>query len=245
MIKHIEITNKEGKVLRGYLNQPTEHNGDVVIMYHGFTGNKTEHACHFRNLSRLLADINISSLRMDFSGNGESDGEFKDFTFDTMMEEANLIFDFVKEQKETKRIIVLGFSMGGAVAAMIASKRYDEISKMVLWSPAGNILEKIKTIFENGEKLENGNVQMGTFELSKEMYESVSHYDTFTGIENYKNPVLLIHGKKDLAVNYLISARYSVSFYNSHLYFINDAGHGYDKVVEKNELYQRTLDFLK
>ena len=245
MMKHIEIRNQEGRVLRGYLTLPDNFNGDLVLMYHGFTGNKTEHAGHFRNLARLLMEEGIGSLRMDFSGNGESDGEFKDFTFDTLMTEANLLLDYAKKIEGVKKIILLGYSMGGAVAAMIAAKRYQEIDKMVLWSPAGSILEKIKKAFENGVKLENGNTMMGTFELSKEMVESVDKYDTYQGVENFKKPVLIIHGKKDLAVNYLISAIYSVRFFNSHLFYINEAGHGYDGLLEKKELYQRTLDFLK
>ena len=214
-------------------------------MYHGFTGNKTEHAGHFRNLSRLLAAEKIASLRMDFSGNGESDGEFSDFTFDTLIAEANLMLDYAKTISDVKRVMLLGFSMGGAVAAMVAAKRYQEIDKMVLWSPAGNILEKIKKAFESGIKLENGNVMMGTFELSKAMVESVNRYDVYQGIENFKKPVLIIHGRKDLAVNYLISAIYSVRFFNSHLFYLNEAGHGYDSLTDREELYQRTLEFLK
>ena len=245
MLKHIEITNKEGRILRGYLTLPEEFNGDLVLMYHGFTGNKTEHAGHFRNLSRLLAAEKIASLRMDFSGNGESDGEFSDFTFDTLIAEANLMLDYAKTISDVKRVMLLGFSMGGAVAAMVATKRYQEIDKMVLWSPAGNILEKIKKAFESGIKLENGNVMMGTFELSKAMVESVNRYDVYQGIENFKKPVLIIHGRKDLAVNYLISAIYSVRFFNSHLFYLNEAGHGYDSLTDREELYQRTLEFLK
>ena len=245
MLKDIEITNKEGRILRGYLTLPEEFNGDLVLMYHGFTGNKTEHAGHFRNLSRLLAAEKIASLRMDFSGNGESDGEFSDFTFDTLIAEANLMLDYAKTISDVKRVMLLGFSMGGAVAAIVAAKRYQEIDKMVLWSPAGNILEKIKKAFESGIKLENGNVMMGTFELSKAMVESVNRYDVYQGIENFKKPVLIIHGRKDLAVNYLISAIYSVRFFNSHLFYLNEAGHGYDSLADRKELYQRTLEFLK
>ena len=102
MLKHIEITNKEGRILRGYLTLPEQFNGDLVLMYHGFTGNKTEHAGHFRNLSRLLAAEKIASLRMDFSGNGESDGEFSDFTFDTLIAEANLMLDYAKTISDVK-----------------------------------------------------------------------------------------------------------------------------------------------
>lgn len=246
MIKHVEIVNKSGKVLRGYLDEPLDFNGDLVVMFHGFTGNKTEHAGHFRNLSRILSKNSIGSLRMDFSGNGESDGEFYEFTFDTMMEEADLIIDYAKALENVKRIILLGFSMGGAVAGMMVARRPNDIYKLVLWSAAGDMLEKIRTRYENNEKNENENVVIApSFEMSKAMYESINKYDTFKGIENFKGQVLIIHGKNDLSVNYLFSARYAVSFYNSHLYFINGAGHGYDKPAERDELYKHTLDFIK
>ena len=47
MVKHIELINKQGMTLRGYLDYPDNFNGEIVVMYHGFTGNKTEHAKHF------------------------------------------------------------------------------------------------------------------------------------------------------------------------------------------------------
>ena len=41
MIKHVELTNRNGKVLRGYMDMPENFNGELIIFYHGFTGNKT------------------------------------------------------------------------------------------------------------------------------------------------------------------------------------------------------------
>lgn len=245
MIKHIEIVNKFDKILRGYLTIPSNFNGKLVIMYHGFTGNKTEHAGHFRNFSRILESKNIASLRLDFSGNGESDGEFKDFTFDTLMDEANLILDFAWKVEGVSEVCLLGFSMGGAVASLIAGARPNEVNKLLLWSPAGNIIEIIKRYFERGIKLENGNTLHGDFEISKEMISSLDKYDTFKGLNNYKNPVMIIHGSKDLAVNPLFSMRYAVSFDNSNVFKVEGAGHGYDSLEFKNILYSKSLGFLK
>lgn len=44
MQKHIELTNKEGKVLRGYLHIPDNFEGTIpaVAIFHGFTGNRME-----------------------------------------------------------------------------------------------------------------------------------------------------------------------------------------------------------
>ena len=246
MMKHVEIVNKDGKVLRGYYSDPENFNGDVVVCFHGFTGNKTEHACHFRNIARLLEKEGIGTLRMDFSGNGESDGEFKDFTFDTLLPEAHQMSDWAKSVKGFKRLIVLGFSMGGAVAGTMSALRSDEIHKVVLWSPAGNMVELMNRHFEKeGNKLENGNVQYGSFELAKEMYETIQKWKTYEGLDNFKGKVMIIQGKKDLSVPYLFAARYAVSYKNSHLYYVDGAGHGYDAPEHSSKLYNLTVEFLK
>lgn len=245
MVKHVEIVNKEGKVLRGYLTCPEDFNGDVVVCFHGFTGNKTEHAGHFRNISRILEKHSIATLRMDFSGNGESDGEFDEFTYDTMLPEAMQIVEYAKNVEGFKRLILLGFSMGGALAATVTSMIPEEVHKLVLWSPSGNFVEIINKYFETYELNEKGNISFGAFELSKEMRESVKKWHTYDNLEKFNNKVIIIQGKKDTAVPFLYSARYAVAFKNSHLYFIDSASHGYDKKEEYEKLYQLTLNFLK
>ena len=245
MVKHIELLNKNGKTLRGYLDLPDNFNGEIVVFYHGFTGNKTEHANHFRNFSRILSKNGIASLRMDFSGNGESDGEFYEFTMDTMMDEAKQMYEFAKSYKGVKKVDLLGFSMGGGVASIMSSWYGNEINKLVLWSAAGTICEHIRKSYENGEKLENGNVIIaGNFELSKAMFDSTYNYDPFKGIEKFTNPVILIHGRNDISVDYLTSMRYSVTYPNALVHIVNGAGHGYDKLSKCKELYQKSLDFL-
>lgn len=245
MLKHIEIYNEQKKCLRGYLTLPEDFKGLIVLMFHGFTGNKTEHGGHFRDFARLLEEHHIASLRMDFSGNGESDGTFKDFTFDTMMAEANLLLDYVKSLDGVKNIGLLGFSMGGAVASYLATKRSNDIDKLLLWSPAGNIIEIIKTSFERSPKLKNGNADLGNFELSKEMYESLNAYKMYDSLDCFTNPVFIVHGKKDVAVNYNYGMKYQEGFPNAKIHLVETAGHGYDKRNEKNELFEKSLDFLK
>lgn len=224
---------------------PDIFNGKILLMFHGFTGNKTEHGGIFRDFSRLLELNNVASLRMDFSGNGESDGDFTDFTFTTMVNEAYLLLDYVKKIKDVKEIILLGFSMGGALASYIAGQRSKDIDKLILWSPAANIINLIKTRYEISNKFPNGNTDTGSFSLSKKMYESLDNYNVLDGVENFEKPVLIIHGKKDLAVNYQISIDYEKKYKNATLHIIETAGHGYDRSAEKEELLNKSAMFLR
>jgi pimeloyl-ACP methyl ester carboxylesterase len=245
MIRHYEIINKDGRTLRGYLTIPEEFCGTLVLMYHGFTGNKTEHGGLFRDFSRLLSENHIGSLRMDFAGNGESDGSFCDFTFDTLISDANLMLDAAKTVSGVTGIALMGYSMGGAVAALIGANHSDAVDKILLWSPAGNMCDIIRNVFEQSEKLENGNANYPNFEISKAMAESASRYTMYDRLERFKNKVLIIHGRKDPAVNYLYGIRYSVSFPDSHLCLLDNAGHGYDRREDKAELFAKSLEFLK
>jgi len=244
MIKHLELKRKNNKILRGYLTDAKDSD-IIVVFFHGFTGNKTEHAGHFRNFSRILFNNNISSVRFDYFGNGESDGEFKDFTFDTLIEDSEQIIEYVRVNYNNKRIVLLGFSMGGAVAAMMAAK-HPEIDKIILWSPAGNIIEHIKKYYEDLPKNNNNNVIIGGFfELSKEMYDSLQNYDTYRDFNKYPGKVLIIQGEKDLTVKPDISKKYMDLAMHSNYIMINNAGHGYDKIDERDILYSESLKYLK
>lgn len=245
MIKHVEIVNKNGNVLRGYLDYPENFNGELIVYFHGFTGNKTEHAKHFLNFSRIISKYGYASLRMDFYGNGESDGDFKDFTMDTLISDAQIIINSAFNLNGVKKVSLLGFSMGGGVATYMSGKYGNRISKLILWSAAVNINDIIKRRFDASVKLENGNAMHSTFEISTEMYDSLYKYDMLEGITNFTNPVMLIHGRRDQAVDYLYSARTSVLYPNSRLHYINTAGHGYDAIEERDELYAKTLEFLQ
>ena len=242
MTKHVEILRKDGNVLRGYLELP-ENAKEILVMFHGFTGNKTEHNGHFRNIARMLAKKNIASLRMDYFGNGESDGEFYEFTFDTAIEDAYLMLDFAKNVEGIEKVDVLGFSLGGAVAANVVTD--ENCHKLILMSAAGIMPEIAKKSFESWKKLENGNVYNMGFEMSKAFVDSFEGKDMFKNAESFNNKVLVLQGKDDLSVPYLTAARYAVRFPNSLLHIIYDCGHGYDSLESREKAYNYINEFLE
>ncbi len=243
MIQHIELINEDKKILRGYLTLPNQPFRTTVVFFHGFTGNKTEHGHMFRDFSRLLAKNNIASLRMDFSGNGESDGDFSCFTFDTMEKEAKLMLD--EARKMSPKIVVLGFSMGGAMAAKLAATYPHLIDQVILWSPAGNISQLVQKRYETTSKLPNGNADILNFEISKALYDSTFVFQSYDHLDDFQKPVLIIHGKNDLAVDCSVGKKYSELFVDSNFILIPKANHGYDDRESKKMLFDASLAFLK
>jgi len=117
----------------------------AVILFHGFTGTKLEPHRLFLKISRALEKQGIASFRFDFLGSGESDGDFEEMTVSKEIEEAHAIVDFVKRDGriDPSRIYLLGLSMGGLVASVVAGERPNDVAKLILMAPAGNMYELI------------------------------------------------------------------------------------------------------
>ena len=228
MTKHVEIENIKGFILRGYLELP-ENAKKIVVMYHGFTGNKTEHNGHFRNLARLLAKVGVASIRMDYHGNGESDGEFSDFTFLDAVDDAKRILEYAHNVEGIEEVAILGFSFGGGLAGLIAND--ENCDQLVLISAAANMPQLTLNKYEGWRKLENGNVYFNGFELSKDFGNGLIGRN--------------IQARNDQAVPYLYGVKYAVSYKNSRLHIVKDAGHGYDSLENATELYEKVVEFLK
>lgn len=241
MIKLVEIENVNGFCLRGLLDLPLNAS-EIVVMLHGFTGNRTEHNGHFRTLSRMLSKEGIASLRFDYHGNGESDGEFKDFVFENAVDDARRIIKYASSIEKIKKIDLLGFSMGGAIAEIVVD---DNISKLILWSAAGTMKNTAHNCYEKSMHLPNGNAFFSGFEFSKKFVDSIDTFDLYENAKNYHKEVLIIQGTEDKAVNPECAKIYHQNFKNSYLHFIAGAGHGYDHVEEMQELYSETLKFIK
>lgn len=243
MIKHVEIEYKSGSFIRGYLNMPNSFNGEIVLMLHGFTGNKTEHGFMFRDFSREIAKYGFASLRMDFSGNGESDGEFNEFNLTAANNEIRLMVEFIKKLENVVKIDFLGFSMGGSLAALNSSIYNPH--KLILWSPAGNMKNLIKTIYEKVQKDQNGDaLYLRDFKVSRKFYEDALEYDPYNNNLQFTNNVFICIGDKDISVPYDAAKRYNETFINSSFELIKGAGHGYDNENGKETLFKKTLDFL-
>ena len=124
----VETTNK-GYVLRGLLEEVESSKG-LVVMFHGFTGHMNENGYLFKELSTQLKEHGYSSLRFEFMGSGISDGRFEEMTFLTELDDARAILKYAKSLKINDKLIILGFSMGGAVASLVAKEFEEDLEKL-------------------------------------------------------------------------------------------------------------------
>jgi uncharacterized protein len=222
---------------------PSDNPSSIVVMFHGFTGHKVENGYAFRTLSRLLSKQNIASIRMDFSGSGDSDGEFHEFTFSTECEEARHIINYAKSI--SNNISILGFSMGGAVASVVSLEYQEDIQKLLLWAPAGNLNVIAKRIKNSTKLTSNLTFDLGGYELSQAFCNEIEDYDIYQHISTYKKSVLIIHGENDQAVDVAFGKKYNERYPNATLKIISGANHVFSSLAWREELYQLSINYLK
>lgn len=242
IVEYQEIKTSRG-ILRGFYTHPERNQKNIVVMFHGYTGHKNENGFMFKSLSLKLSEIGLASLRFDFMGSGDSDGDFKDMTFDTEINDAKEIIKRALELNNNKPIILMGFSFGGAISAYLSYEYMDHIEKLVLLSPAANMKLIAESTFNN--PLNDGNVDMGGYLLNINFLHSFDNVDFYRNVDKFTKPVLIVHGTSDLAVPVEYGRKYHELFPHNMMTEVKDAPHCYSKVEFRKELEESVINFLK
>ena len=249
MIKQISIVNRSGHTLRGILNLPDTclEGGKVPVIMnlHGFGGNK----CGYKNLhvqqARAVEKQGAAFVRFDFYGNGESDGEFSDMTFDGLLEDAEDMFNWIKEQDwaDSKQIILSGHSMGGYVASTMAPRLKP--AKLILQAPGAAMwigaLERVLEMEEKG--IFSADVEGLCF--STNFNKTMHPYEPFAAAKGYDGPVLLLKGSEDQMVYEEICQKYMDVYGKNCTYvFVEGGNHNFASLPTRKVVEDAILRFV-
>jgi dipeptidyl aminopeptidase/acylaminoacyl peptidase len=214
LIKPVIFEN-QGERLVGILHVPDElgHEGKApgVVMLHGFTGNKIENHRLFVLVARDLCDLGFVVLRFDFRGSGDSDGDFEDMAIPEEISDAEKALTFLMEQRWVDReaVGILGLSMGGRVAAILAS-RDRRVKFVILYSAAlGQLVPRflsgiegysiLKAMKEEPDSRTVIEVREGWY-LKKPFFETLDEVVPLDVMDRIKVPILIVHSEKDQVV---------------------------------------------
>ena len=138
-VKHIAL-RRAGLTLRGVLEKQGDGPAPLVIMLHGFGGRMDAFPGGWmQEWNDALITAGFATLRFDFSGHGDSDGEFRDMTLFSEIEDAAAFLRWVMTLPDVTDIHLLGHSQGGVVAGMLAGYYHDKIGKLVMLAPAASL----------------------------------------------------------------------------------------------------------
>ena len=202
MTKKITFPNAEGVSLSAQLEMPINGRARAyAVMAHCFTCSKNLHAA--QHISHALTQKGIAVLRFDFTGLGESEGEFEDTNFSSNVEDLVAAAAFLEEHHEAPQLLV-GHSLGGA-AVLLASLRIDSVNAVVtVAAPAQPAhLQKIfaddlDTIEQEGE----AKVTLGgrTFIITRQLLQDLKEAHRKHDFTRIKCSLLILHSPTDSVV---------------------------------------------
>ena len=190
----------------------------VVLMLHGFTGSRDELDIEdtdegvFSRTARLWAERGLGSLRIDFRGSGDSDGDWEDTTFSGQIADALAAVDWLANEPrvDSERIAVLGWSQGGLVAAATAAGD-QRVASVALWAPVAHPPATFGALFgtegiaaglASGDEAVDIELSWGSqIELRRAFFEELYTVDPLARISHYPGPLLVIVGTRDDVVS--------------------------------------------
>lgn len=245
MKQYVEIKN--GKyILRG-LYEEGNVNKALVVLFHGFTGHKNENNYMLKNMAKELAINGYSSLRFDYMGNGDSDGDFSEMTYNTVLSDARSIINYALKINKTNKLIVGGFSMGGLVASRMSVEYCDIIDLLILISPAANMDLITDRYFYHSQlkSYDEDHKDMGGYLISRALADSFKNVDFYKDVNRFKKPVQIIHGECDKSVPVSYSEKYLSLYPVVNRKLIANAEHCYQSMEQRRELMDTVISFLK
>ncbi len=224
--------------LKAIIQKPELQPGEkcpMVVFCHGFSGRKEGPL--FELVADTLQAHGIASIRFDFNGHGESEGEFVDMTVPNEIEDAKKVVEYVSNLSYVSSLAIAGHSQGGVVASMLAGKLSEELGRpafkaVALMAPAavlrddairGSTMGKQYDPFNPGEYVE----LWGGLKLGAEFIRTAFSLPIYETAAKYQGSALIIHGNADRVVPYTYGERFHEIWPNSELVIQEYYDHGF------------------
>lgn len=238
---------REILTLQGLLHTPDKENFDLAILIYGFAGHMNNSPCKLLpNLAPKLWDKDIATLRFDFSGHGDSDGQIEDMNVLSQLEDANAALQYVKNIAGVKNIYLIGHSQGGVVTSMLAGYYPDVIAKEVLINPAATLVDDAKIGTCWGVDYDPNHVpdevKLAPFTLKSFYFRTAKFLNIYDVAQAFTNPALVLTGSNDEIVNNYASRHYHAVLPNNEFHILQGGNHNMDDV--RDELNDLILKFL-
>ena len=174
-VEKVSFKNKEGQELVGRLELPAnQHPHNFALFAHCFTCTKNLSAV--RNISRSLTAKGFGVLRFDFTGLGESEGDFEDTNFSGNVQDLVAAADYLSEHYLAPSLLV-GHSLGGAAVIFAAAELNSVKAVATVAAPSNPIHVKhlLKSDLQTIEKEGVAEVQLSgrNFTIKKQFLDDL------------------------------------------------------------------------
>jgi putative redox protein len=216
----VHFENSRGDQLTGRLElPPDQHPHNFAIFAHCFTC--TKNLIAVRQISDALAREGFGVLRFDFTGLGESSGDFSQTNFSGNVGDLEAASAFLEMQYQAPSLLV-GHSLGGAAVLMAASNLPSVRAVATLGAPSEpqHVTHLLRSSLEEIQSEGRAKVQIGgqEFTIEKQFLDDLQAHKLPVVVKNLDRALLILHSPQDQIVEIknaeeiYLSARHPKSF---------------------------------
>jgi len=197
--KKLEFKNLAGQKLSARLDLPVDDKPSTYSLFaHCFTCSKNIKA--ISHISRALTHNGIAVMRFDFTGLGESEGDFADTNFSSNVGDLVAAAEFMATQYEAPKILI-GHSLGGAAVLQAAAKIPSAAAVITVAAPAdpGHVTRALGDTKDIIERRGEAKVNLAgrTFKIKKQFLDDLASVPMEHTIRNLNRALLIFHSPVD------------------------------------------------
>lgn len=225
--KRITFENAQGERLSGLLELPAGEVLGYALFAHCFTCGKD--IISASRICRGLAVQGIATLRFDFTGLGNSDGDFANTNFSSNLDDLVAAADFMAREFEAPALLI-GHSLGGA--AVLGAAHRIQSAKAVVTIGAPSDPSHVEHHFEpDREEIETQgeacvSLAGRPFRVKKQFLDDISEHNLEQHVRQLRKPLLIFHAPLDTTVSIDEAARlYGYAMHPKSFVSLDDADH--------------------
>lgn len=173
-------------------------------------------------LDHLCARTGLACVRFDYRGHGASSGRFEEGTIGRWLEDALAIVDRVTQGP----LVLVGSSMGGWIALLLARARRERVRALLLVAPAPDFTERL--VWQRLDAptrtrlLQEGIVYLPSdygepYAFTRALIEEARRHLWLEGESELPCPVHILHGRCDRDVPFTLSLELAAKLRAPHL----------------------------
>jgi putative redox protein len=205
--EHLYFPGARGR-LASRLDRPSSEPRAWALFAHCFTCSKDQKGAAW--VSRALAERGIAVLRFDFTGIGESEGDFSETDFSSNLEDLVAAADFLRANHSAPHILV-GHSLGGAAMLAVASRIPEAVAVATIAAPSdpAHLVGKLVELAPELEREAHAEVRLGEgrFRIRRALLDDLSQQRLGPAIARLGRALLILHSPTDAVVSIDHAAR--------------------------------------
>jgi len=226
--RKVQFEGSQGEMLSARIDEPEEGGSKAAVLFaHCFTCSKNLKAVG--RISQALTEQGIRVFRFDFTGLGESKGDFADTNFSSNVEDLIKAAEYMTEKFYAPRLL-MGHSLGGA-AVLQATKFIDEVEAVATIGAPCNPRHVTQHLLDKKEEINNkgeARVKLAgrVFTIKKQFLDDLNEQNMDGIIKNLGKALLIFHSPIDDTVGIENAAHiYNLAKHPKSFISLDDADH--------------------